>query len=797
MKIKRILSSIIAASMFAVCVPVMADYVEPSNNYDAELKNETYNDGTATNDIDSSKAFDVPAMTYSSADPPKEQYTDIITFDSDVLTKEYFLSFDFNFKTVDGKVPGNIRIDSKQKQGETNKLGPYFSYDNGQLRTQKGSDSYDELGEIEPDTWYTAELEGTMVVSGAKTVFRLYKYEGTTKTKVLVKKTEELNLRQFAADSTNKPNRLAAADVCIDNVRLIQEYPNELTVTADKTTIDAGETLQLDYVMTREDSVTTKYDVTWSVVDGDASITNRGVLTSPVSENNSIVKVQASATINGKELTSEPFEITVNGVNKAGESFDTVEISGESKVKAGGDPVQYSFTASKNDGTPVTGAGVVKWSIYDPSNMNKNLNSKISIDENTGVLTVKDGVIAQTILVKASSTPNGYISNTFPVEIEFGDSQIEKVIAYDACEETRDDARRYDDNGKSSVDGSGAYIGDKPWEVQTFSAPGGYTLTEMDVKFIDSSSLFDFSVAGQNDSILHFCIHGGKISAQYGGRSDEYVDMETVDYGSWYHLEILHSHNDENASCNLYKYNSDGTLGNPTKYELQRRNKKEYTALKIGANTAVDNIKISVPYASEITLTSDDADNDIAAGASVQITATCKRNGLNLLNFSGLDWSVLGGDGQPIIENEDGTIDAEISTNGLLTTRAMGPLQTLTVQAKSGNKTEKIGFTMYRDSIFEVTGVSYDGGAEEDGDAKVVNKNKIVQLTVNKKYEYNDDVTFILAFYDNETGALVDVHMLSAFGSNYAVGSNDIPVEWDIPSEDSNTKIKAFVWTRF
>ncbi|MCH5213135.1 MAG: hypothetical protein J1G06_08975 [Oscillospiraceae bacterium] len=790
MKTKRILSSVIAASMFAVCVPVIADYTAPLNDYDVEIVNEAFESGTVTNTIDNSNAFDVPEMTYSTAATPKEQYTDVITFDNTVLRRDYFLSFDFNFKTVNGEVPGDIRIDSKQRQGETNKLGPCFSYSDGQLRNQTGSNSYDKLGAIEPDTWYTAELEGKMVEADAITVFRLYKYENGVKT--LVNTVDNLYLRQFRADqagANGSPNRIGAADVYIDNVVLIQKYPNELTITAPDTVVNAavnaGQNVPFDYVMSRDGVETTKYDIdSWTVFDqsgneiddGSISVTSQGVLTSKTDIQTQTVTVRAAATIGEKPLTGE-FEITLNAVSTGDESLDTIEISGPSEVKAG-ESIPYTFTALKG-GAEVVDPGAVKWSIYDPSDMYENHNKGISIEN--GVLTVADDVIAQDIVIRAASVPNGYVYASYPVKINFGDSQLETVVKYDACETTSDTKTRVE-----SWDGSYAYQTGTTSERQgAFGNTGDYLVTEVDIKFIGEGSGFTLLRAdGTQNSGFRW--HNGNISIQTGGSSyDDYVTDADID--AWYHFEVVYSSTQENASFTVYKYTGQGMEKISTHLDINRRNRAQYGNIQIEKDTCFDNLKIARPLATSFDLSAPDT---MDAGASAQVAiSNIYRNDLPLLNYTvGFDWSLLDSTGQPIIENEDGTIDAEISTTGLLTTRAMGPVQTVTVRVKSGNAIKTLDINIRKGTIFEITNIGVDKN----------DNSKIVQLSINKKYEYNDDVTFILAFYD-ESGALIDVHIQSAFGSNYQVGEGNVPVEWNVPEafNPETDTVKAFVWTRF
>ena len=97
-----------------------------------------------------------------------------------MMTNDFFLSFDFSFDAVDGTVPGVFGIDRYDDNNKNSKTGPKFTYNEGQIRTETGSDKYDKLGAVSPDTWYTIEMEGKMVVSDAAVEFRLYGYDSFT-----------------------------------------------------------------------------------------------------------------------------------------------------------------------------------------------------------------------------------------------------------------------------------------------------------------------------------------------------------------------------------------------------------------------------------------------------------------------------------------------------------------------------------------------------------------------------------------------------------------------------------------
>src|SRR5699024_2398569 len=146
-----------------------------------------------------------------------------------------------------------------------------------------------------------------------------------------------------------------------------------------------------------------------------------------------------------------------------------------------------------------------------------------------------------------------------------------------------------------------------------------------------------------------------------------------IDTETWYHMEVLYSNTKNDASMTIAPYNADGTLGE-TKciYEISTRNCEPYDALQIEPNTTVDNIVVVTPKADKFELSA--ASTNMFAGSTNQITATASRNGLPILGYTNIEWSVLDSDELPII---DGSVS--ISGTGLLSADAMAKEQAVTV----------------------------------------------------------------------------------------------------------------------
>ncbi|HIU56326.1 MAG TPA: hypothetical protein IAA61_00770 [Candidatus Ornithomonoglobus merdipullorum] len=775
---KKIISSVLAVSVIAasIAMPAMADY--SGAGYDVVRTQLTYEDeGTVTNDIDGSNALRVT------------EATDIFTYpsnggDCDVFANEFFMSFDFRFDTVDGAVPGVISVNRLDDNGRNGKTGPMFSYSDGQIRTQTGSSSYDDLGAVSPDTWYTVEMEGKMVVSDASVTFRLYGYEDGQKT--LINEEQGLNLRQFYAGSANgRPNLMNASNVSIDNVTVISEYPDELVLTSTADSVKAGQTVVMDYTAQRLGAEVTKHPVTWSVYDaenvnpiddGSVAISADGVLSADIASPSQTVTVRAEATFGENVLTGTK-TIEVEAVDTTDEKFDAITIDGAAEVQAGTEST-YTVTATKA-GEDVTSAledGDVVWSIYDSANLTQiytGENAKVTL--NNGVLSISDGVLPQTVTLRAASE-TGLVYGSYVVNIGFSDSQTEEVIFSTSFDTV--DMMPSGSNKESSVDGTTAYMTTSDytvWSVQNYT---DYVLTELDVKFVNEGSGFTLMRrdGGKTNTSINYS--GGNL-ATYSG-----VVLQNASQDKWYHIELLYSEDAADASCNVYEYDENGVLNEDSKVTslaINMRNGAEYGQLRIANGTLVDNIKISMPVADDVTLTA--PSENVFAGGTVQYSATATRNGLPIKNASGLQWEVLDAEGLPLIDG-----DITVSNTGLVTVGSMVQPQVVTVQVSTANgASDSRALNIQTTEIFKVTNL----GINEEG-------TKIVRMYVDKNFFYNDDVTFIIAIKGSD-GMLKGLEMVSGFGDRYVLGANEITVDMDLPDgfDPETDVVETMVWTTF
>lgn len=755
---KKILSTIISVSMIAAsaAVSVMADYTAPEESYDITEVNNTYDDGTVTNGIDGSNALQIG-----------ESFERIFSTNID-STKEFYLGFDFCFDNESGE----IQIPMFKGNGAVDKVGPIITYSGGNLRTQTGSSSYQNLGAFEIGAWYHGEIEGRTGIGQQYTTFRLYK-EGE-----LVQETTGFNMRNLSSENRSF-NGMQAKNLSIDNVLLVQEKPDTITVSSGSDTMDAGTNIALDYVMTRLDKEFYKYNVTWSLYDESDTepltdeniiISSGGILSALISAEDQTVTVRATATFGEKELYGSK-QIKINSVDVSDEKCDTIVVSGPATVKAG-TSTEYSFTATKGgqDVTNTLTDDDIVWSIYDSTGITKNNNKAIKAEN--GVLTIDDSVIKQDITVRASSV-SGAIYGNLPVSIDWSDNQAETVLSYNACETDLTNTVLVE-----SWDGSKAYQTNDNITFG-FGDQNAYTITEVDIKFdgTDGHGLTLFNNNGSENSNIR--AHSGGLGQQTGGSSWSSVLAE-LDTNAWYHIEFIYLNGAE-SGYNVYKYNDAGekelvkTMAN-----CNRRNDKPYGKITFTTGLVIDNFKVSLVIPDDVSLTA--PGQYMFAGETAQYTATSKRAGLSLSNTSGVTWLVLDADMLPII---DGTIS--IDGTGLLTVDSMAPAQTVTVVASTATTSDRAEMTIQVAEIFTVTNI----GINEAGD-------KIVKLYVDKNFFYNDDVVFAIAIKD-AGGVLKGVKTVQTFGDRLAVGSNELNAELDLPDgfDPETWKVEAMVWTMF
>ncbi|MGN0162540.1 MAG: hypothetical protein ACI4EA_03020, partial [Candidatus Ornithomonoglobus sp.] len=757
---KKIISSILSISILAAssAVPVFANYTSPEVSYDIEQINLTFDDGTATNDIDGSNALVIG-----------ETMTKV--FDTSIdSTKEFYLGFDFRFDTESG----DIEIPKFKSNGtDVDKVGPIFSFDGTNLRTQTGSSSHQNLGEISTGVWYSGEIEGRTGLGAQYTTFRLYSYDGGEKT--LVQETANFNMRNLSSENRSF-NGMQAMNVSLDNVVLIEEKPDTITVSSDADEMNAGTDIALDYVMTRLDKEFNKYSVTWSVYDADdaqpledenITITSSGILAAGIKSETQTVTVRASASFGDKELYGSK-QIAINAVDTGSEKFDTIEVEGPAEVKAG-TSAEYSFKAYKDgvEVTDISGDDVV-WGIYDAVGITKNNNINMSVED--GVLTLDDSIIPQTITVKALSA-SGAVMGGAQVVTTWSDAQKEQVLSYSACETELTNTTLVD-----SWDGSRAYATSDNITF-SFGDQSAYAVTDVDIKFdtTDGHGLTLFNNNGSENSNIR--VHSGALAQQTSSSSwTTILTAEEFDTDAWYHIEFLYLNGME-SGYNIYKYDdTDAKTLVKSMPNCNRRNDKPYGKITFTTGLVIDNFKTALAAPNEVSVTA--PGQYMFAGDTAQFTAVSKRNGHNMVGPA-LTWSVLDGEGLPII---DGSVT--VSENGLVTADSQAAAGTITVRAVSAaGYSGAAEITIQISEIFTVTNL----GVNEAGTA-------VTKMYVDKNFYYNDDVVFIITVKGND-GALKAVKLISTFGDRLNIGSNELATDMTLPTDfDPETdRVEAMV----
>lgn len=689
--IKKILTGILTVSILAsfAVFPASADYT--ATQYDKEYYNLDFNDnGTATNAIDGTKALkfaDVPAEELNNHEwtngrgevETSKGYKELFTSTFNT-TQGFFLSFDF---CVDETNKDTFLIELPQynsSRSKIDKTGPIISYGiesskntTTQLRTQTSSTAWQLLGDITFGNWHTAEIEGRTGMGAQYTTFRLY-----DSSHQLVKETTGFSMRNISSNGVSF-NTMQVKNVDVDNVKLLAVNPDDMEITSanEALELDAGQSLALDYKMLKGGNEFTKHAVEWSVAGNNVSIKD-GILTADIDAPNQTVTVTAQATFNENELTATK-DITIKAVDTSSEPFDAAEISGTDTVKAG-TTTAYTLSATKG-GSPVTlSDGDVVWSVWDYANTfpyyDESYTGQKVIDVVNGTLTVAENVLPQTVTLRAS-TQSGKVFGSKTVNIGWADSQSESVItdnSYDTADKAPTGV-----NKAVGADGSIAYTTPKAVEIK-FGNQTGYTLTEMDIKFTQEGAGY---VLRRNDlqkintSIVY---KNGNIATNNG------TLVTGAELNKWYHIELLYQATykdaDENtvsgnASCYIYKYNDDGTLGEPQKcLDISRQNDAQYGAYKIEAGTVIDNLKISKPLPNELSLAA--SKTNVFVGESLTVTPTAFRNGLPLNSTDGITYSVLDSSDKPII---DGTVN--VNAKGEVSISSLAAAQVITIRAQT------------------------------------------------------------------------------------------------------------------
>ncbi len=757
---KKLVSLIITGALLVTSagLTAFADYT--ASSYDIVDQNLTFDNGTGTG-IDGTNAVvvgtDLTRLSTTSLD----------------TTKEFFLSFDFNFTNASGYIETPMYKNASTTN--VNKVGLTLRYTNGQLTTDTGSSSKQQLGALTVGEWYSFEAEGKTGQGTQYTTGRLYKHVDGAKT--LVQETKNLSFRNISSENRSF-NGIGAQNATIDNIKLIALKPDTLTLSSLADEMNAGSDNAFSYTMTRQGVDYTKYPVTWSVYDAgnenpvtdNVTISTGGILSADISAPSQTVTVRATVTFGTKTLVGTK-QVKINAVETGDEKFDTINVTGPATVKAG-TSATYSYTATK-DGVDVTNtltSDDVVWAVYDESGINKNDNKFMTVSD--GVLTVNDSVIPQNITLKAMSK-SGMISTGTPVAIAWSENQKESVIVYDAGETAQTNAVL-----TPSWDGSSA-LSTTDEIAYSFGNQSEYTITEVDIKFdgVEGHGLTLRDGGGNENPNIR--AHSGNIAQQTGGSKWDTV-IAGADFDAWYHIEFVYL-GGSISGYNIYKYDDNGNKSLiKTMANCNRRNDKAYGKITFTAGLMIDNLKISKVIADAISVAA--PSNYMSAGAEAQFEVTASRSGLALGGaYSDFTWSVLDSDGLVILDD-----DITINNNGLVTTSAMAKPQTITVRAKTSTGIESsANITIQSSDTFKINNL----GISEDG-------TRLLKIYGEKNFYYNDDVVFIVAIKSSD-GVLKGVCTVSTFGDRIALGDFELSTDYELPYgfDPQEDIIETMVWT--
>lgn len=790
MKLKnKIISSVLALSMTAGIgfVPYVraADAskiaaVNINALYDLEVLEENYNDQTNTDTAPDGTAY----LKSVTAD---EQVMKL----SPLASTSSVISLDFRFDAEDSYMQFNRK---------NNKVGPFFQIKDGALKTQTGQTSFQTLyNGFTVDKWYNMELVGKMAVEGAYMDFYLYEYDGAEKT--LVSTINGLNLRQFSTGDNGVAEFLKLNKVSVDNAVVYTLNADTIIIAADKTEINAGESLSLTASATRAEKAIDTPSLTWAVYnenatalieDGSVSISATGYLTAAGTSPSQTVTVRATSAEQGNPYGE--YKLKINAVDTSNDKYDTLTLTSDRNYVRVGEPLTINAAAQKGGADVSLESGDVKWSIMDASGQKDMPNKFITVDENN-VLTVTDKVISQTITVcgkneSGSVTAKLAVKVKSPDMLEEGEAGAKDVLAAsDPCETM--DTKIV--NMEGSWDGSNYYnVASSAYDFAGFDAnTTEYALYGADMRFKADGAGWTIWNSSKGKQGLQVIAKGTQLGVVKDGKSTEYVSGLTIDPETWYHVEIIACcglGGNSYASMLIYKYDENGNRVNPIDGTeapiitngIPMRNLAESSAnhIAINAGTDVDNVVTAKAVPDDIKVTC--SDESVFAGNSVTASCTLMKKGANMA-ATGISWEVCDADKYPV-EGDDFTI-----VDGVMTVNPIAAAQDVYIKAAVGGMSAYVKVTVKTSDIFEVTGI----GISEDGST-------IKTIHVNKAFPYNDNVTFIIAVYGAD-GAMKGVAVNKKYGDAIAEGASKIDMNYKLPSDfDSEADtVKVMIWTCF
>lgn len=681
---------------------------------------------------------------------------------------------------------------------------------NGTIQMQKGSganDYTDTKIKADSSTWYHIALVGRYSASNANVDMYVWKYNANG-TKTFVQKVEGMPLRNLSQSKENGVSHLnILANTSFDNVALYNLGADKLALNSPNKTIKAGETMLFTYSATRLDQYITAPAVTWSIYneannevlnDENITISDGGLLT--IGANASKQKITVRATAANGVYASKA--IDVDAVDTSTDTYDTLTLSADKATVRVGENTKITSVATLKGETVTPGDGDLKYVVCNEANLRELNNKNITITSE-GVLSVTEDAVPQTITVKGTNK-SGSVQGTVKVQIlpanmNTGneDKYTDTFVSSNACEEYVTGATLEE----GSWDGSGYYNVTAAYDFVGFpSDTTSDVIYSADMKFAKDGAGWTVYNGSKGKLGLQLSSSGTKLNAL--GGSNKTVGSLDIDKDSWYNVQVMCSTGSKANSyavMTVYKYDENGKRVNPktgvegTPYILTcaLRNLADSSAnhINISAGTCVDNVMSFNVAPDKLTLSVDA--QTVLAGGSAQASTKASRKGIEFpyLNSNLIKYEIYDVENKYPLGSEKITIDA----SGKITVDPMADAQDVYVRVSStsGGMSDSKKLTIKSSDIFEINKFGFE---DED-------MTKLKRIDVTKNFNYDDEVTFVAATYNNlgdNLGALTSIALKKAYGDQLTIGANKVTMSLDLPDtfDKVNDKFNAFVLTK-
>ncbi|MCD8180049.1 MAG: hypothetical protein LUF26_01010 [Firmicutes bacterium] len=715
--------------------------------------------------------------------------TEDIMFSLDVRFDEEYSGFTAESNS-DSKVAGAVVLKS------------------GVIQVQRSSSDYSSTGiSVDSDTWYHISMVGRYSASDANIDMYVWKY-GDDGSLTYLGSAASIALRNLSASNNSGASHLnILANTSVDNMCVYKLNADTLTLSSSSDTVKAGATLLFTYSATRAGGYITNPSVTWEVYDAnnenalndeEITISESGLLSVGADAQKQTVYVRATSTVSDTVYASKAVEI--DAIDTSTDTYDTLTLTADGDTVRVNEPLTLTAAATLNgEAVDPISEDDLFWYVYNEGNLREVGNKNITIED--GVLSVTEDAVAQTVTVKAMNL-SGSVSGTYTVEIlpanmNYGneDEYTDTYASSNACEEYISDATLTE----GSWDGSAYYTVTSGYDFEGFSSDTtADVIYSADMQFANDGA--GWTVYNNSKGKLGLQLSSSGTTLNAIGASNKVVGSMTIDNTSWYNIQIMCATGNSGSGTSyarliVYKYDEDGNRVHPTTGEVgvpyvssdvSLRNLDESSAnhICVSAGTNVDNV-LSM-YVSPDTLELSLDTESVLAGATAQATTTASRKGVVFpyLSTSLISYEIYDSDNAYPLGSDKITIDS----SGKITVDALADAQDVYVRVSStsGGMSDSVKLTIKSSDIFEITSAGF-----EDDTYSVIKR-----IKVNKNFYYTDDVTFVVAVYD-ENGEVTAAAVKKAYGDQLSLGENKIAINLTLPEDfdkDTDT-IKAYAVT--